>query len=59
MNKLNIKMPIKLIDDKKKKYLFGTRIRTANLDSSKASRTVMVRVGGGYREFEEYLKAEE
>ena len=35
--------------------MFGTRIVKANLDMN----TVMVRVGGGYREFFEYVKCEE
>ena len=50
-------MPIKIIQSGKlmNKYLMGTRIVHANLES----RTVMVRVGGGYREFSEYLKCEE
>ena len=46
-------MPIKMIEEGK--YLFGTRIVRANLDTN----TVMVRVGGGYREFYEYIKCEE
>lgn len=46
-------MPIKMIEDGK--YMFGTRIVKANLDMN----TVMVRVGGGYREFFEYVKCEE
>jgi len=37
------------------KYMFGTRIVTANLEMN----TVMVRVGGGYREFYEYVKCED
>ena len=37
------------------KYLFGTRIVRANLEMN----TVMVRVGGGYREFSEYIKRED
>ena len=49
----NIRMPIKMIEDGK--YMFGTRIVKANLDMN----TVMVRVGGGYREFFEYVKCEE
>ena len=49
----NIRMPIKMIEDGK--YMFGTRIVTANLEMN----TVMVRVGGGYREFFEYVKCEE
>lgn len=49
----NIRMPIKMIEDGK--YMFGTRIVTANLEMN----TVMVRVGGGYREFYEYVKCEE
>lgn len=35
--------------------MFGTRIVRANLEMN----TVMVRVGGGYREFYEYIKCEE
>ena len=52
----NIRMPIKIIESGKQfnKYLMGTKIVHANLDE-----TVMVRVGGGYREFKEYLKCEE
>ena len=52
-----IRMPIKIIESGKmmNKYLMGTKIVHANLDS----RNVMVRVGGGYREFKEYLKCEE
>ena len=49
----NIRMPIKMIEDGK--YMFGTRIVMANLEM----REVMVRVGGGYREFYEYVKCEE
>ena len=49
----NIRMPIKLIEDGK--YMFGTRIVTANLEMN----CVMVRVGGGYREFYEYVKCED
>ena len=50
-------MPIKIIESGKQfnKYLMGTKIIHANLDE----RSVMVRVGGGYREFKEYLKCEE
>ena len=53
----HIRMPIKIIESGKmmNKYLMGTKIVHANLDS----RNVMVRVGGGYREFKEYLKCEE
>ena len=52
-----IRMPIKIIETGKlmNKYLMGTKIVYANLES----RNVMVRVGGGYREFNEYLKCEE
>ena len=52
-----IRMPIKIIESGKhlNKYLMGTKIVHANLDA----RNVMVRVGGGYREFREYLKCEE
>ena len=40
----------------KDRYMFGTRIVQANLDK----RDIMVRVGGGYREFYEYtFKVEE
>ena len=46
-------MPIKMIEDGK--YMFGTRIVMANLEMN----TVMVRVGGGYREFNEYIKCED
>ena len=46
-------MPIKMIEEGK--YMFGTRIVRANLDTN----TVMVRVGGGYREFHEYIKCED
>ena len=49
----NIRMPIKMIEEGK--YMFGTRIVRANLEMN----TVMVRVGGGYREFYEYIKCEE
>ena len=35
--------------------MFGTRIVNANLEMH----TVMVRVGGGYREFKEYVKCED
>jgi len=49
----NIRMPIKMIEDGK--YMFGTRIVKANLEMN----CVMVRVGGGYREFFEYIKCEE
>lgn len=49
----NIRMPIKMIEDGK--YMFGTRIVNANLEMN----TVMVRVGGGYREFHEYVKCED
>ena len=50
-------MPIKIINSGKgmNKYLMGTKIVHANLDRA----DVMVRVGGGYREFKEYLKCEE
>ena len=41
-------MPIKMID--KDRYMFGTRIVQFNLDKQ----DIMVRVGGGYREFHEY-----
>ena len=53
----HIRMPIKIIESGKmmNKYLMGTKIVHANLDS----RNVMVRVGGGYREFKEYLRCEE
>ena len=52
-----IRMPIKIIESGKhlNKYLMGTKIVHANLDA----RDVMVRVGGGYREFKEYLRCEE
>lgn len=53
IKELNIRMPIKMIEDGK--YMFGTRIVKANLEM----RTVMVRVGGGYREFKEYVKCED
>ena len=49
----NIRMPIKMIEDGK--YMIGTRIVMANLQL----REVMVRVGGGYREFYEYVKCED
>ncbi len=49
----SIRMPIKMIEEGK--YMFGTRIVRANLDTN----TVMVRVGGGYREFHEYIKCED
>jgi len=49
----NIRMPIKMIEEGK--YLMGTRIVSMQLDTN----TVMVRVGGGYREFHEYVKCEE
>ena len=50
-------MPIKIIETGKQfnKYLMGTKIIHANLDE----RSVMVRVGGGYKEFKEYLKCED
>lgn len=53
IKQFNIRMPIKLIEDGK--YMFGTRIVMANLEMN----SVMVRVGGGYREFYEYVKCEE
>ena len=53
IKQFNIRMPIKLIEDGK--YMFGTRIVKANLDMN----SVMVRVGGGYREFHEYIKCED
>ena len=53
IKQFNIRMPIKMIEDGK--YLIGTRIVKANLEMN----TVMVRVGGGYREFFEYIKCEE
>ena len=49
----NIRMPVKMIEPGK--YMIGTRIVTANLQMN----TVMVRVGGGFREFYEYIKCEE
>ena len=50
-------MPIKIIESGKQfnKYLMGTKVVHANLDE----RSVMVRVGGGYRELKDYLKCEE
>ena len=53
IKQFNIRMPIKMIEEGK--YLFGTRIVRANLEMN----TVMVRVGGGYREFSEYIKRED
>ena len=53
IKELNIRMPIKMIEEGK--YMIGTRIVMANLEM----KTVMVRVGGGYREFKEYVKCEE
>ena len=53
IKELNIRMPIKMIEEGK--YMIGTRIVSANLEMH----TVMVRVGGGYREFHEYVKIEE
>ena len=53
IKQFNIRMPIKMIEEGK--YMFGTRIVCANL----LMNTVMVRVGGGYREFYEYIKCEE
>ena len=52
-----IRMPIKLIKcgEQMNKYLIGTKIVHARLETN----CVMVRVGGGYREFKEYLKCEE
>ena len=37
------------------KYLIGTRAISANLEGD----SVMVRVGGGYRHFHQYIKCEE
>jgi hypothetical protein len=45
-------MPVKLIE--KDKYLVGTRVTYAKLDA-----TLMVRVGGGYVEFADFVKCEE
>ena len=53
IKQFNIRMPIKMIEEGK--YLFGTRIVRANLETN----TIMVRVGGGYREFFEYIRCEE
>lgn len=53
IKQFNIRMPIKMIEDGK--YMFGTRIVKANLEMN----SVMVRVGGGYREFHEYVKCED
>lgn len=53
IKELNIRMPIRMIEPGM--YMFGTRIVKANLEMH----TVMVRVGGGYREFKEYVKCED
>jgi len=53
IKQFNIRMPVKMIEEGK--YMIGTRIVRANLDTN----TVMVRVGGGYREFHEYIKCED
>ena len=37
------------------KYMIGTRIVSANLEMN----TVMVRVGGGYQEFYDYIKCQD
>lgn len=52
IKELNIRMPVKLIE--KDKYLVGTRVTYAKLDA-----TLMVRVGGGYVEFADFVKCEE
>ena len=47
-------MPVSMIEDGK--YLIGTRVVSVNIDNTNS---VMVRVGGGYRTFQQYIKCEE
>ena len=49
----NIRMPVCMVEQGK--YMIGTRIVSANLEMN----TVMVRVGGGYQEFYDYIKCQD
>ena len=47
-------MPVTKVEDGK--YLIGTRVVNVNINNMDS---VMIKVGGGYRTFQQYIKCEE